>query len=198
MFFVFLFKKSGKNKHLNPAPIIEQKGVILFLLLMHILYICAMIQRRQSIYLLLATLIAALLLILDLTYFNTEGVVKNGETVSLEIGYVTTVMPDEKPLRNTSLIGGLAAYALLSFVTIFLYKNRRRQIMACTLGYAFLMFSAVMMYKYSYGNNYFDETISESLEWTAIIPLALFIFQFLALQGIKRDEALVKSHDRIR
>jgi len=171
---------------------------ILYQHLVHILYICDMIQRRQTIYLLLATIIAALLLILNLEYYTTSGVLENGETEVFKVGFFTTEVVDEAKLNNTSLIGGLAAYAGVCFITIFMFKNRKNQVLACTLGFALLLFSAVMMYRYSFGNDYLVEVTSENIQWPAIIPMSLFILQFLALKGIKQDEALVKSLDRIR
>lgn len=157
-----------------------------------------MIQRRQTIYLLLAAIIATVLLVTDLTYFVNSGTLENGETETLDIGYFTTTLQSGESLNNSALIGGLAGYAGLCVITIFMFKNRKRQILAATLGFAMLLFSAVMMYKYSYGAEYFVETGKQELQFTAIIPIALFLLQYLALQGIKRDEALVKSLDRIR
>jgi hypothetical protein len=157
-----------------------------------------MIQRRQSIYLFLGSAIAALLLILNLTFFESSGLLENNLTESIEVGYFTTAIVDNGTIQNSSLIGSLAAYAGLTFLTIFFFKNRKRQSLICTLAFAFLILAFVMMYKNSLGAEYFVEVSKQDLKWPAIIPVSLLMLQFLALRGIKQDEALIKSLDRIR
>lgn len=187
------------------ASLAEKDGVNLFPHSRHILYICGMIQRRQSIYLFLAALFAALLLILNLTFFKTVGSMDNGDRAKVEVGYFTSTFigedatEPEKPLGNNSaLIGGIAAYAGLTFLSIFMFKNRKRQSLMVTLAFAFLIYSLVMMYSFSFDKDYLDVVKVEELLWPALIPVSLLILQFLALRGIKQDEALVRSLDRIR
>jgi hypothetical protein len=164
-----------------------------------------MIQRRQSIYLFLAALIAALLLILNLTFFETSGTLDDGDKVKVEVGYFTsTFFGDEVPEgreslgNNSALVGGFAAYAGLCFLSIFMYKNRKRQSLMVTLAFAFLIYSFVMMYSFSFDKDYITHVKTQELLWPALIPISLLMFQFLALRGIKQDEALVRSLDRIR
>lgn len=135
-----------------------------------------MIQRPQTVYLILATLLNVAV------FFNSiysEAMADPAEW----IGY------------------GLAISLTLALVTalgsVFLYKNRPTQLKIVKIGtyiqiVALGFGSGVLFSLGGFGTFLWQETIGVIL---IIISLAMF---WLAGRGIKKDEELVKSMDRIR
>ncbi len=91
---------------------------------------------------------------------------------------------------------GFSVASLLVFINIFLFKNRKLQI---RLNYLvillILIVSGLSFYQSGIlsGEKQFSE---KDIEW--LIPLVSIVFLLTANKYIKRDEALVKSVDRIR
>jgi drug/metabolite transporter (DMT)-like permease len=135
-----------------------------------------MIQRIQTIWLLLAA--AASLATLKFSFYS--GVKDNN------------LYSELNGTANFALLLISVAVALAAAAAIFLYKNRKLQLQICLLG-ILLQIAAIVIYfiqvkKYTNGNF----TITSVL--TFLIPV-LFI---LALLGIRKDEKLIKSMDRLR
>ena len=85
--------------------------------------------------------------------------------------------------------------SFLSLLNIFLFKNRNLQIKLCLITSLFLIiFSGVILYLTYFVNNY----DSVFYKVSSIFPIIAFIFIMLARIGIKSDEKLVRSIDRIR
>lgn len=142
-----------------------------------------MIQRIQSIWLFLAALVMAGIFYFPLYKFS--GV---PTTAGLTIG--------------TDFFGIILAVLsmVLSVFTLIRFKNRKSQIGLCwlnilvTLGLQFWLFYGINRHlatpAYSALNGYY---------WIGIfLPLVTLVFLFLAKAGIKKDEKLVKSLDRLR
>ena len=135
-----------------------------------------MIQRIQSLYLLLVAVLTGLMLLMPLGTFlgGTE-----------EMYLTATVI----------------AAALLPFVTIFLYKKRLLQFRLCVVETVLL--AGVMLFEiyYIWGGARSLSTLAVSawkLSAAAFFPPVSLIFTYLALRGIRKDILLVKSLDRIR
>ncbi|MFT5513710.1 MAG: putative membrane protein YedE/YeeE [Bacteroidia bacterium] len=167
-----------------------------------------MIQRLQSLYLLAIVVISSLLIFSDIPFYSETGkpVTTNEETgeqieyesTTVTIDYNSTQSVDAPIGRNHTLIYFLGCIGLLSFITIFLYKNRKLQL---RLVFGILVFTVIVfvsMYMLSFGNHYTDLDTQKSLLTGAGIPLALLVFAFLAYRRIGKDEKLVRSLDRIR
>lgn len=141
-----------------------------------------MIQRIQSLWLLLAG-IAGLI-----TYKMPLWAGK------LQDGSLKNFTASE----NLALFAGIVATCLLGFVTIFLFRNRKTQKnlsllgIFLSLGIIALEFFTVDDYKKSL--NFMEST------WKigAIMPIIMVVLFFLAYQGIRSDEKLIKSVDRLR
>jgi hypothetical protein len=86
---------------------------------------------------------------------------------------------------------------IISFVTIFAYKNRKIQMrLVKTLIIfiiAFIATSGIYSFMIIKG---FGASIIPGLKMA--IPVLILILAFLALRGIKKDDILVKSYDRLR
>lgn len=88
---------------------------------------------------------------------------------------------------------------LLPLVAIFLFKNRGRQMGITALAIvAVIGFEALMlMYVGNLGKQATPPTTGSY--WIgAILPVIAMIFMFFAIAGIRRDQKLVKSVDRLR
>ena len=124
-------------------------------------------QRKQTIYLLVVTLLMGVL---------AAYVPKNG-------------------MEGNILSSIAGATALFSFITIFFFKNRALQKTLCKFGIVLII--AWLAY-YCY-NCYYVYWHGCFYLWPpSLIPIVAFVVYLLAIKGIKHDENLIKSMDRIR
>lgn len=149
-----------------------------------------MIQRIQSLYILLGTVLLALSTQLSLVSFmSADGdyvFAASGITQAENVVLATT------PLLILLLVSaGFNAFAFISF------KKRMLQVRA-------LVFSIILQLG-SYGlGAYYMLQIKDSIVGNAAFsfpvsfPIVAAILSFLAIRAIGKDEALVKSLDRIR
>lgn len=134
-----------------------------------------MIQRIQSIYLILAFLSSAFIAFL-LPLFE-------GKRLPLELW--------SYPIFSTFFAGS----ALLSLVALFRYNKRKQQVLLTRVN---IMLNIVLLGGLAY---FWYEQFAvrlEALGYGCLLPLAQIILLALALRGILRDELLVKSMDRLR
>ena len=96
---------------------------------------------------------------------------------------------------------GLLVFTLLASLSalyaIFGYKNRKSQIKKVYLTIVFNVIWYVALGAYTYS---VSERIGLGYTFTisALLPIIALIALFLALKGIRKDEALVRAADRIR
>jgi peptidoglycan/LPS O-acetylase OafA/YrhL len=141
-----------------------------------------MIQRIQSLWLLLAG-IAGLI-----TY---KMPLWSGK---LQDGSIKNFVGSE----NLALFAAIVATCVLGFVTIFLFRNRKLQKNLSTLG-VFLSLGIVAL-EFFIVDDYKKSLNFMESSWKigAIMPILMVILFFLAYQGIRNDEKLIKSVDRLR
>lgn len=155
-----------------------------------------MLQRVQSIYLLLASLALFALFFFPLVH----NIYVEGKPVTL---MVTGVYQDVNGQNtHTDFFTGItiatAVIGLIPLVVIFLYKNRKQQIALCyscllvIIGYSFWLSQAA---KKIMGNVQIN-----THNWGIGLFLSSFsmLLILLAIRAIKADEKLVKSADRLR
>jgi hypothetical protein len=155
-----------------------------------------MLQRIQSIYLLLAGLTLAALFVFPLVhdvYVNSKpltvmvtGIYQDVNGQSAHTGFFI------------ALTIATAFVALLPLVVIFMYKNRKQQIALC---YGTML--VIIAYSYWVSqvvkSNIGDAYLTMRNYGIGIILLSLsLVFIILAQKAIQRDEKLVKSADRLR
>lgn len=100
---------------------------------------------------------------------------------------------------NSYLIYALGAVGLLAFLALFLYKNRKLQLLLCGFNYLMMAGSGVLMYYYIiHGEASILVQSNASLHYTFFIALLFPIMNFLAMRGIFSDERLIRSMDRLR
>jgi hypothetical protein len=149
-----------------------------------------MIQRIQTLWLLLATASGALMFFMPLAYLYSGG----AELVLKYSGVYNTATGELHTTAYT-ITGLIAITVFLSFITIFIYKNRILQMRLCV--YTAILMIAVMALT-AYYLFYMYSGFKIVPEFIVFLPLIGFILLLMARRAIKRDEELVRAIDRIR
>ena len=92
-----------------------------------------------------------------------------------------------------AIMSNTAMIAILSIITIFLYKKRKLQI---NISYV-LLFLLILEYALYFIFDNRNIAFSEIL-FTFIFPFVSLILVYLAIRGIKKDEKLIRSLNRLR
>jgi DMSO reductase anchor subunit len=92
-----------------------------------------------------------------------------------------------------------ALSALLAFVNIFMYKKRKLQVKLALLTALLIViyYVTAMVYMNAFLSE-MDDSYTINMQFGIILPVIALIFDLLAVSGIRKDENLVKSLDRIR
>ena len=147
-----------------------------------------MIQRIQTIYIFFAVVITALLLTLDfaelavdgqLYVFNAKGIISDGQ-----------ILFDGLPV-----MGFIGLITLLHLVIIFLYKKRIRQIRFLSFTIILLLGLVGVMFYFLYAAFVGAEIV---FKIPVVFPVLAVILDYLAIRSIGKDEALIRSLNRIR
>ena len=149
-----------------------------------------MIQRIQSVYLLIVTILMVVCLC------NPVGTIVSESKEISEFGNLFISLPDgTKDYAPWALFVILLLVAILAFGTIFLFKKRMLQIRITIfstillIGYYLTLIAYIFM---------LAENTNFSASWSICLPLVGIILNWLAIRGIGADEALVKAYDRLR
>lgn len=148
-----------------------------------------MIQRIQSLFLLLIAVLSAAL------FFFPSFIVRTTVSASSvqEVPYL---------IQSNILASAAAALSgLLALVTIFLYSNRQRQMMLCRLNMLLIIGTVGLILQASDTSSLDKVTASQTsvqYSFAVYMPLVQIILDLLALRFIKKDDDLVRSADRLR
>lgn len=136
-----------------------------------------MIQRIQTIYLLIVTILAAICCFVPSFHVNGEAI---DFVALLPLSILSAVVP------------------VVAFATIFLYKRRVLQMRISSFNIVLMLFQiAILVYQYiTIGKLSADAAVSLSI--TDSFPLINIILTYLAIRETGKDEALVRSLDRLR
>ena len=138
-----------------------------------------MIQRQQTLWLLLATLCA--ILSFQFPFLTGTKLINN-----------QSVAEDLDAASNFFLLIMTGASVILSVVTIFMFKDRKLQIQLSLLG---IILSIGILAVYIMQMQKFEKS---TLALYCILPFVVLISYFMAFRGIRKDEKLVKSLDKLR
>jgi len=155
-----------------------------------------MIQRTQSVYLLLVAVLMSFMLIRPYAEFDLA----DGQKLAFRSHAIVYNDGAENPTYQSTIpITVLVVIVgLLSFINIFLFSSRIRQLRICLINVVFLLsLLIVIFYYYSSAKHSFAITF-HSFQIPAIFPLVSVIFTILAYWNIHKDELLVNSYNRIR
>ena len=136
-----------------------------------------MIQRIQSIYLLIVAILAGLGIYFPIWDDQKLNVIKGFD--------------------NIYILSLFASVIVLALLTIFLFNNRKLQFVLNRLN---ILINLILLGVFGY----YTQTLSgeaivvSEKEIGLVVPLISIVFLYLANKAIKKDEDLVKSVDRLR
>jgi hypothetical protein len=157
-----------------------------------------MIQRKQTIYLFFAGLVTLILLFIPFGKLTIEG-----EPCFEYNAFVVKTISEGTVISGTIWNAVLLiATSVLSFSSIFLYKNRKFQTQAISFNMLVIL-AALCTIMYIYPNFIFPKNINLvdaklNYNYTIIISFVSAIGLFLAKKAIAKDEAMIRSADRLR
>lgn len=135
-----------------------------------------MIQRIQSIYLLIVGILAGFGIFAPL--------------------WVNDKLITVKGFDNIYILALFVSIIVLSVLTIFLFKNRKLQFVLVRFN---ILINIILLGVFGYYTQTLSgETLVSEKEIGLIIPFVSIVFLYLANIAIKKDEELVKSVDRLR
>jgi len=151
-----------------------------------------MIQRIQTVYLLLATILMVLFYIYPIATFTTS-------TFQFDFFNCHITHPKDLPppiaLLPLAILPTISI--LMSTISIFLYKKRKTQILLGRINTLFILLTIITTVLYYLRiDNLLKGT--SSIGFAGIFPILAFVFIIMANSAIKKDEELVRSADRIR
>jgi peptidoglycan/LPS O-acetylase OafA/YrhL len=138
-----------------------------------------MLQRIQSVFLAVALALLGLLFVLP---FAAAIDAQGNELAASSLDFPLVIIQ--------------VATFVVALISIFLYRQRRRQIRLCIAnGVALLCYQAfALLYAFLLAK----QAGGVQLNIAIVLPAAAAVFTFLAMRSISRDEALVRSLDRLR
>jgi len=153
-----------------------------------------MIQRIQSVYLFIAFIIMSLLFLRSIVLIKISGIIPEQQEMLLYLDDdILDIYDHGILLAFTSLT------AIISLITIFLYRKRDLQILltrgSMLIAFFFLIFTIYLTYS---DLKPFYTSIRITPALGLFLPFVTIIFLILAVQGIKKDNKLVRSMDRLR
>ncbi len=147
-----------------------------------------MLQRIQTLYIMVAAILIGILFALpfaeiahnnQLFLFDIRGIVRNG-------------IVEENGMAIAVFIGIIL---LLHIVVAYSFKKRIRQIRLLVFTIILLLGLFGMFYFFTY---YSFSGAEVSFKLPVVFPLVAIILDYLAIRNIGKDEALIRSIDRIR
>lgn len=181
-----------------------------------------MIQRKQSLFLFLTICCMAMCFMFPIATFEAEWPPRPGEfkPVSGELNLLAKPVPEmlsqiansqsvtmsQKEFVNVwPLLVLTLAVAAISLLSIFLYKNRVRQMRIVAVGFLLAVVDLFLIFIWAVdafvepaakSMNCSDVSVSYGLGTWAVV--AAIVLLFLAQRSIKKDEEKVRAADRLR
>lgn len=151
-----------------------------------------MIQRIQSIWLLLAAVTILCLLFVPVlsAFFDNTQYTLYGTGLNVNGNKSTNDTTNNLPLIVSVILAGL-----ISLVNIFNFKNRKLQIRIASLN---ILLMLGLSFWLSHLMNAATGLNNIEIEPGLFFPIIAIGFTLLAIRGIKQDENLIKSADRLR
>jgi hypothetical protein len=155
-----------------------------------------MIQRIQSLFLVLVTAVSLFLFKGGYLIFTENS---GSEIKILFSGIVRNTGGKESQLLQMAYPYSVLVILipLISLIALFLYKNRKMQLVLVLIVAALDFFLiALSIYYYRFVSSTYNSSFDPG--FMLIIPILMLLFTGLAYRGIKKDDQLVKSYDRLR
>lgn len=149
-----------------------------------------MIQRIQTVYLLIVAIIAVVVVSLPVGSLITP------DNVICEMGNLSITAPDGTAnYEPWALFAIQIVSGMLALGTIFLYRKRMLQIRLC-------LFNLILLIGYYVTFGVFVYMLKGESQfvpaWNICLPFAGIILNWLAIRAIGKDEVLVRSYNSLR
>ena len=154
-----------------------------------------MIQRIQTIYLLIAEMLVGILFFVP--FAEIAGKEGNIYRFNIKGIYMEGIQKTEIIYSSLPLIMLWAVSLILILSTIFLYKNRILQMRLSTINIFILLGFCGLIFYYVWSSAKVLSGVY-SLKVYLVFPIIAAILIYLAIRAIAKDELLVRSIDRIR
>lgn len=152
-----------------------------------------MIQRIQSVYLLLVAVLLVVAMCMPVGYYMAA----DGFT-EMPLAPLGLNLPDGGVQSTWALFGLLLLSAVVATATIFLFKNRMLQV-------RMTIFNSILIIGYYIVCAIFIFVLKGNLDdasfrmgWALCLPLVAVILNYLAFRSIMADELMVRAADRLR
>lgn len=153
-------------------------------------YSFIMIQRIQTVYLLIVAILMVVMMSFPVGHFYTDTSVSDMTNLAV-------VAPDgNMNYAPWALFAILVVVAFVSLITIFLYRKRMLQIRLTLFSSIVLIGYYVTVAAFVWGT--LKDCGSFTPAWTLCLPLISIILNWLAIRAIGKDEMLVKAYERLR
>lgn len=150
-----------------------------------------MLQRIQTVYLLLASICMVVSLLTNLAIFSFDGEIVRfdamGFYMNQEIIFSTW---------GLFIIGNISA--ILSVGIVFLYNKRMLQIRLAAMNIFIILGYYALIGFYIYKRNPEFNSVFENIGVGIVMPFVALVLTYLAIRKIGADEALIRSLNRIR
>ena len=147
-----------------------------------------MIQRIQTVFILVAGLLVASLYVLKFADLSVNG--------ELHTFLANGIFKGEDLVFNgLPIMGLIALISLLHIVVIFMYKKRIRQMRILVFTIILLLGLFGMFFYFTYMG---ISGAQVAFKIPIVFPIIAVILDYLAIRAIGKDEALIRSMDRIR
>jgi hypothetical protein len=147
-----------------------------------------MIQRIQTVFIIVAELLVALLYMLKFADLSVNGELHTFTAKGIFNG--ETLVFDGLPLM---IFIGLIV--LLHLAIIFMYKKRIRQIRMLVFTIILLLGLFGMFFYFTYAG---FSGANVAFKIPVVFPIIAIVLDYMAIRAIGKDEALIRSMDRIR
>ncbi|HEY6902625.1 MAG TPA: DUF4293 family protein [Puia sp.] len=149
-----------------------------------------MLQRKQTLWMLLALICAALTF--KFSFYSGNVLVGTNGHEFRRLRAIPTFINGSSGSILLLIVAIILTGGIL--LNIFNYKARKKQFWI-TIGLVVLSLVNIFLYWHYSRAPYFVEG---TYDLTSILSLAIPVFLFMSVRGIMRDEKLVKSADRLR
>jgi hypothetical protein len=144
-----------------------------------------MLQRIQTVWLLLAMACGVLLLYFPVWQVSSKGVSEGMDVIGAGTHFY--------------LLGFPPVIFMVHAVALFSFKNRRRQIRLCNISIMlFTIFLIAALVILQVENRVTENFHPGDFKFGTVLPLMGIILNLMAKSGIRKDEELIRSMDRLR
>lgn len=150
-----------------------------------------MLQRIQTVYLLLASICMVVSLLTHLAIFSFDGEIVRFEAMGFYM--------NQEIIFSTwglFIIGNISA--VLSVIIVFLYNKRMLQIRLAAMNIFIILGYYGLIAFYIFKRNPELNSVFENIGIGIVMPFVAIVLTYLAIRKIGADEALIRSLNRIR